>query len=1459
MHCSCLSLLATLLIGSALPAQSVGARIPHPDHSEFEASLGAPFVGDQGDARVFTLHFSFPDAEDLAVAAWRVELTDSRGVILRTWRGEATMTDTQATARVPWDGLDRSGRALPAGFYHVRLMASSMTQADFRKDVQPDQASRVEHYLAHATENIEDQTFDIKVGHPARPAMPAFRALPVHASGDAALVAASKQGGRVEASRPATGGLPYTIYYGNLHSQTNHSDGGGPISTCTGAQAPQSGVGGPAEAYQYALTEGLDLLMCSEHNHMFDGSTGTNTAADPTVAHNLFQSGLTAATNFSAAHPGFLGVYGMEWGVITNGGHLNIFNADGLCEWETNASGQLIGDYNTPKSDYAGLYTLMKTKGWVGQFNHPALSGQFVVGGTALGYSADGDVAMALCEVLNTSAFSSNVNETETAHSSWEPTFNALLAYGYHLAPSTDQDNHCANWGASYTNRTGVLIPTGTALTLQSFLDAVKARRVFATMDKNAQIILTANGHVMGERFNNSGSLTLTANYSSATGHTVSQVQVFEGVPGSGVAVSQTSSTAVTTITPANGDHFYYAKITQDNGDMLWSAPVWVTQGAGGGDTTPPVVSASETGTGGSITFNATATDNVGVAKVEFYVDGALKGTTLSAPYTLAFDSTTLTNTAHSLTAKAYDAANNVGTSAAVSFTVSNASGGGLPAVPPTHVVLVIMENKAASQIIGAAAAPYINSLATGGAYMSQSFGVTHPSEPNYMALFSGSTQGLTADTCPVTFTGDNLGQQLLNAGRTFTGFSETLPSVGYTGCTSGTSGYARKHAPWVNFPALPTTVNQPFTACPADFTQLPTLSIVVPNLMDDMHDGTIAQGDTWLQANITAYAQWATANNSLLIVTWDEDDSASANQIATIFSGPMVKTGTYAEHIDHYSVLRTLEDLYSLPHVGSSATATPITDIWKSSTNTVTASITTPSANQTVASGTSVSFAGSATDSSATATLSYAWAFGDGGTAAGASAAHTFANSGTANVTYTTTFTATDNTGAAGSATRVITVTPVADTTPPTATASETGTSGIITLAAAASDNVGVTKVEFYVDGALKGTATASPYSMTLDSTTLTNAAHSLTAKAYDAANNIGASAAVSFTINNSTPPPPTTFTEVESNNTIATANAVASTYTSIQGNLTVSTDVDYFALTLSPGQNLAIAMTGPTGVDWDLYLKNAAGTTLTSSTGSTATESLNYTNSGTTALTVYPEVIVYSGTSATPYNLALTYTGGGPVDTTPPTCSATESGTSGTITFNATATDNVGVTKVEFYVDGVLKGTDTASPYTMTLDSTTLTNASHTLTAKAYDAAGNIGTSTGAAFTVSNTASTTYNEVEPNNTQATANAVGDTVTKIVGYFPSTSDNDDYFNVNLLAGHTLTIDMVGPTASSQDYDLYLLSSAGTQLASSTGSTTTEHVSYKNTNVSAAKVITIRVNRYASYSSATPYTLTMSR
>lgn len=252
----------------------------------------------------------------------------------------------------------------------------------------------------------------------------------------------------------------------------------------------------------------------------------------------------------------------------------------------------------------------------------------------------------------------------------------------------------------------------------------------------------------------------------------------------------------------------------------------------------------------------------------------------------------------------------------------------------PDHVVIVIEENHAYSQIIGSGSAPYINSLATQGALFTQSFAVTHPSQPNYLHLFSGSAQGTTDDTCPAPgspYSAENLGGELIAKGLTFEGYSEGLPSTGSTSCSSGS--YMRKHNPWTDFTDVPSTDNLPWTSFPGSsaFSTLPTVSFVVPNQLDDMHDGTIAQADTWLKNNIDAYVQWAKTHNSLLIVTFDEDDGSEGNRIATIFVGPMVKAGTYSEHITHHTVLRTVEDMYGLGHAGNASSVSPITDCWTS------------------------------------------------------------------------------------------------------------------------------------------------------------------------------------------------------------------------------------------------------------------------------------------------------------------------------------------------------------------------------------------------------------------------------------------------------------------------------------------------------------------------------------------------
>jgi acid phosphatase len=255
-----------------------------------------------------------------------------------------------------------------------------------------------------------------------------------------------------------------------------------------------------------------------------------------------------------------------------------------------------------------------------------------------------------------------------------------------------------------------------------------------------------------------------------------------------------------------------------------------------------------------------------------------------------------------------------------------------------SHVVILVMENKNYSAIIGQPGeAPYINKLATGGAVFSNSYAVAHPSQPNYLALFSGSTQGVTSDNCPQNFKNvPNLGAELIGSGLTFAGYSESMPSAGYTGCGSYLSfGYIRTHNPWADFSNVPVSANRTFASFPADYSRLPTVSFVMPNLCHDMHYCARDSGDRWIQANLGGYATWAQSHNSLLIITWDEDGTVlglggDGNKVPTIFYGAHVRPGTYTERTSHYGILRTVEDMYGLAHAGASASAAPITNVWK-------------------------------------------------------------------------------------------------------------------------------------------------------------------------------------------------------------------------------------------------------------------------------------------------------------------------------------------------------------------------------------------------------------------------------------------------------------------------------------------------------------------------------------------------
>jgi len=268
----------------------------------------------------------------------------------------------------------------------------------------------------------------------------------------------------------------------------------------------------------------------------------------------------------------------------------------------------------------------------------------------------------------------------------------------------------------------------------------------------------------------------------------------------------------------------------------------------------------------------------------------------------------------------------------------------------PDHIIVLIEENQPDFLVIGsigASVAPYINQLAvdTDANVLSKFYAIEHPSQPNYLDFFSGSNQGVLDDNLPVNypFTSPNLAWELLHKGYTFATYSQDLPSVGSDVETSSAPGtsYARKHNPVTNWVGtgqyqVPDTLNQPFTALPADFNKLPTVSFIVPDEDSDMHNGTypttVTIGDYWMKTYCANLIDWARTHNSLVIYTFDEDDGTENNNIPTVFIGPMVKPGTCSTNYTLYSLLRTIEDMYDLgEHAGAAADSSDMVGMWKS------------------------------------------------------------------------------------------------------------------------------------------------------------------------------------------------------------------------------------------------------------------------------------------------------------------------------------------------------------------------------------------------------------------------------------------------------------------------------------------------------------------------------------------------
>jgi hypothetical protein len=244
------------------------------------------------------------------------------------------------------------------------------------------------------------------------------------------------------------------------------------------------------------------------------------------------------------------------------------------------------------------------------------------------------------------------------------------------------------------------------------------------------------------------------------------------------------------------------------------------------------------------------------------------------------------------------------------------------------------MENKEENRIVGSAAAPFLNRLADQGGLATNDHGVGHPSQPNYLALFAGDTYGVHDDGVH-DLDGRTLADQLEAAGRTWHVYAQGVLPGCFTGPSTyggpdlvGAAGwYVRKHNPAISFLGISgdsarcarITNLAPFDPAAADF------ELIVPNQTNDMHDGSVAQGDAFLAAFVPRITSSPAFANSLLLITWDEGstNAGGGGQVATFLVSPLVAGGTRSdvEH-DHYSLLRTIQQAFGLDCLGHSCDA---------------------------------------------------------------------------------------------------------------------------------------------------------------------------------------------------------------------------------------------------------------------------------------------------------------------------------------------------------------------------------------------------------------------------------------------------------------------------------------------------------------------------------------------------------
>lgn len=356
---------------------------------------------------------------------------------------------------------------------------------------------------------------------------------------------------------PSASKAQSTYLFGSLHSHSAYSDG-------NAANDPAYTTAASCYGYVKDRTPQATFWGISDHNHSGGGMSRPD-----------YRKGVTEADTCNAEGR-FLALYGMEWGVISTGGHVLIYGIDSLIGWQN-------GNYDiyNAQSDYSGLFTKVAARGDQAFAYLAHMDGGDFGGILSRPYNATWDSAIVGMAIRSGPAFSTDTTYSDPPNSDYADRYQDLLAKGYHLAPGFDHDNHYINFGRAHQGRTVVLTDDTTS---QALMQAFRSRRFYASDDWNARLKFTVGGYAMGSICAGSDEARIRVELNDPDNEGVSSIRIWYGIPGNGVlstVLVQFNGTDTCSFNHAlnwNSTYYYYAEITQTDGHRIWSAPVWYTR-----------------------------------------------------------------------------------------------------------------------------------------------------------------------------------------------------------------------------------------------------------------------------------------------------------------------------------------------------------------------------------------------------------------------------------------------------------------------------------------------------------------------------------------------------------------------------------------------------------------------------------------------------------------------------------------------------------------------------------------------------------------------------------------------------------------------------------------------------------------------------------------------------------------